>query len=323
MDQKKIGKYIAEKRKALGLTQLQLAEKLNMSDKSVSKWERGVCLPDVSVYTKLCGTLGISLNEFLAGEDLTEMEIVTKSEETIISIATDSKRSRRRTNFLVLLLVTITLLLFSMVAGPFANAFDEDQDGFFDGGIVLLPEDSAEALMANRLRGKDVDLYRYNMSEEDDHIQMRCYWYKDGKRINEDIILDYSFEGEHTGEGMIAMIDDQDAGSIEFKVLLEGDTYEYVNMAEYFDKLKFPPEGYDLPDWQETYNRSIYVPKTKMKKDWPNMEIGICVVAFDENPDMEITNTLGSTGFWPKARNYCPEIAEYDYAAYVTVKSWH
>ena len=101
MDQKKIGKYIAEKRKDLGLTQLQLAEKLNMSDKSVSKWERGVCLPDVSVYTKLCGTLGISLNEFLAGEDLTEMEIVTKSEETIISIATDSKRSRRITNCLV------------------------------------------------------------------------------------------------------------------------------------------------------------------------------------------------------------------------------
>ena len=50
MDLIKIGKYIAEKRKALGLTQKQLAEKLNMSDKSVSKWERGICLPDVSIY---------------------------------------------------------------------------------------------------------------------------------------------------------------------------------------------------------------------------------------------------------------------------------
>ena len=72
MDQKKIGKYIADKRKALGLTQVQLAEKLNMSNKSVSKWERGVCLPDVSLYSKLCDVLGISLNEFLAGEDLLE-----------------------------------------------------------------------------------------------------------------------------------------------------------------------------------------------------------------------------------------------------------
>ena len=54
MDLIKIGKYIAEKRKALGLTQKQLAEKLNMSDKSVSKWERGICLPDVSIYMEFC-----------------------------------------------------------------------------------------------------------------------------------------------------------------------------------------------------------------------------------------------------------------------------
>lgn len=54
MDLIKIGKYIASKRKALGLTQVQLAEKLGKSDKSVSKWERGICLPDVSVYIELC-----------------------------------------------------------------------------------------------------------------------------------------------------------------------------------------------------------------------------------------------------------------------------
>ena len=61
MDLVKIGKYIAGKRKALGMTQKQLAEKLNMSDKSVSKWERGICLPDVSVYMELCEILGISI----------------------------------------------------------------------------------------------------------------------------------------------------------------------------------------------------------------------------------------------------------------------
>ena len=67
MDLVKIGKYIAGKRKALGLTQVQVAEKLGMSDKSVSKWERGICLPDVSVYMELCGILGISLNELSPG----------------------------------------------------------------------------------------------------------------------------------------------------------------------------------------------------------------------------------------------------------------
>ena len=68
MDLIKIGKYIAGKRKDLGMTQRQLADKLNMSDKSISKWERGVCLPDVSVYLDLCQILGISPNELLGWE---------------------------------------------------------------------------------------------------------------------------------------------------------------------------------------------------------------------------------------------------------------
>ncbi len=64
MDLTKIGKYIASKRKKLGLTQKQLAEKLGMSDKSVSKWERGICLPDVSVYIQLCNILKINITRF-------------------------------------------------------------------------------------------------------------------------------------------------------------------------------------------------------------------------------------------------------------------
>lgn len=75
MDLIKIGKYIAFKRKEQGLTQKQLAEKLNMSDKSVSKWERGICLPDVSVYLELCKILDISIHEFLAGEDIPKEKI--------------------------------------------------------------------------------------------------------------------------------------------------------------------------------------------------------------------------------------------------------
>ena len=69
MDLIRIGQYIAGKRKALGLTQKQLAEKLGVSDKSVSKWERGVCLPDVSLYTKLCAALGITTEEIIAFGD--------------------------------------------------------------------------------------------------------------------------------------------------------------------------------------------------------------------------------------------------------------
>lgn len=86
MDIVKIGKYIAGKRKELGMTQRQLAEKVGVSDKSVSKGERGVCLPDVSLYSGLCSVLGISINEFLAGEDIERENIAQKSEENIIGV---------------------------------------------------------------------------------------------------------------------------------------------------------------------------------------------------------------------------------------------
>ena len=95
MDLVKIGKYIAGKRKALGMTQKQLAEKLNMSDKSVSKWERGICLPDVSVYMELCKILGISINEFLAGEDIDAENVEKKSEDNIIQVTKDSKKKQK------------------------------------------------------------------------------------------------------------------------------------------------------------------------------------------------------------------------------------
>ncbi|MBR4943336.1 MAG: helix-turn-helix transcriptional regulator [Clostridia bacterium] len=68
MNQIRIGKFIAECRKNKNLTQMQLAEKLNVTDKAVSKWERGISLPDTSIMLDLCKILDISVNELLSGE---------------------------------------------------------------------------------------------------------------------------------------------------------------------------------------------------------------------------------------------------------------
>jgi transcriptional regulator with XRE-family HTH domain len=67
MDQLKIGKFIAECRKQKQLTQLQLADKLGITDKAISKWERGIAMPDSSIMLELCDILGISVNELLNG----------------------------------------------------------------------------------------------------------------------------------------------------------------------------------------------------------------------------------------------------------------
>ena len=107
MDLIKMGKYIAGKRTGLGLTQKQLAEKLGMSDKSVSKWERGICLPDVSVYMELCDILEISINEFLAGEDISEENIIKKSEDNLIQMTKDSKYKQKNLKSIIVVLIII------------------------------------------------------------------------------------------------------------------------------------------------------------------------------------------------------------------------
>ena len=149
MDLVKIGKYIAGKRKDLGMTQKQLAEKLGMSDKSVSKWERGVCLPDVSVYSELCQILGISINEFLAGEDIVRENIDKKSEENIIGLATDSKQKQKRLKYIIgILLVTAAIVVLTVGIMIFRKNMPQNF-------IVPVDKDSIEMKTAEMLSGVD------------------------------------------------------------------------------------------------------------------------------------------------------------------------
>lgn len=110
MDLIKIGKYIAGKRKELGMTQKELGEKLGMSDKSVSKWEQGICLPDVSLFQDLCLILGISLNELFTGEDIVKDKFVEKAEENLLQISTDTKRQKKKFKFIIGILLLFVVL---------------------------------------------------------------------------------------------------------------------------------------------------------------------------------------------------------------------
>ena len=82
MDLRKIGKFIA-KRQEKGFTQESLAEELDISNRSVSKWERGICLPDAGNMTKLCKVLSVNYNELLSGEKLNQEDYEKKAEENL------------------------------------------------------------------------------------------------------------------------------------------------------------------------------------------------------------------------------------------------
>ena len=96
MDQIKIGKFISETRKALGITQRQLADALFISDKTVSKWECGKGLPEVSLMLPLCEELHITVNELLAGEKIEETEYKKKAEENMMNLVQENQENRKR-----------------------------------------------------------------------------------------------------------------------------------------------------------------------------------------------------------------------------------
>ncbi len=96
MNQIKTGKFIAEIRKAQGITQKQLADKLSISDKTVSKWECGKGMPEVSLMLPLCQTLGITVNDLLAGERVSAVDYQKKAEETIMDLVQENAENKKR-----------------------------------------------------------------------------------------------------------------------------------------------------------------------------------------------------------------------------------
>ena len=96
MDQMKIGKFIAERRKACGFTQAQLAEQLGITDRAVSKWETGRALPDASVMMSLCEILGITVNDLLSGEVVLMENYNKEMEKTLLELVKQKEESDKR-----------------------------------------------------------------------------------------------------------------------------------------------------------------------------------------------------------------------------------
>lgn len=113
MNQIKIGKFISESRKSKQITQEQLAEKLGVSKNAVSKWERGLNLPDASIMQELCYILEISLNELFAGERLKEKEIKKQSEKNLLEILKFSDDKNKKNKFLILITSALFIIAFA------------------------------------------------------------------------------------------------------------------------------------------------------------------------------------------------------------------
>lgn len=121
MDLRITGKFIAERRKEKGLTQVKLAEKLNVSEKTISKWECGNGFPDTTLMLPLCEVLGITANELLSGKMLTEEEYKTNAEQNLMVIK--AKQEQDTKHLLTLEFVVGYLATFSFFLSIFVASF--------------------------------------------------------------------------------------------------------------------------------------------------------------------------------------------------------
>lgn len=195
MDTVKIGKYIAQKRKNLGLTQRDIAEQLGMSDKSVSKWERGVCLPDVSVYMELCRIIGISLNEFIAGEDIEQVELQEKSEQNILDVTKDGNYKKRRLKAIIAVLVCICVAVTSLSGYLLWKRFHVETNY-----IEPFDQNSAEMRILKLVDAGPFVLYKFSTDKNISQATVMITCYEKGEKKYKHDVMTYGFKSDNVSD---------------------------------------------------------------------------------------------------------------------------
>ena len=115
VNQEKIGKFIANLRKEKNMTQQELAKKLGVTDRAISKWENGRGLPDYSLLQDLCDTLSISINELFSGEKISKEDYKTKAEENMSKLINDNYRKKKKINWIIAISVAVVYLSISII----------------------------------------------------------------------------------------------------------------------------------------------------------------------------------------------------------------
>lgn len=151
MEQIAIGKFIAKKRKEQNLTQEQLAERLGVSNKTVSKWETGKCMPDYAVVKSLCKELKISVSELMDGEEAEEKSVRIYDEEQMLDLLRRMQESEKQRKMLTGVLLIVMGIAFQALSHTVGGS---DVKNFFAG--LLLGMSVAEMLIGVYVAAKSV-----------------------------------------------------------------------------------------------------------------------------------------------------------------------
>ena len=151
MNQTAIGSYIAKKRREKNLTQEQLAEKLGVSNKTISKWENGKCMPDYSIIEQLCKELSVTLSELMDGEDAAEDSVRVYDDEQILDLLRRTQELERQKEILYGVILVVLGIACNAMSGTVSGS--EVQE-FISG--LLMGLSVAEILAGIVMTGKSI-----------------------------------------------------------------------------------------------------------------------------------------------------------------------
>ena len=151
MNQTTIGSYIAKKRREKNLTQEQLAEKIGVSNKTISKWENGKCMPDYSIIEQLCKELSVTLSELMDGEDAAEDSVRVYDDDQILELLHRTQELERQKG----VLCGFVLIILGIASSTLSrNTGGTDVQDFLSG--VLMGLSVAEILAGIVVFGKSI-----------------------------------------------------------------------------------------------------------------------------------------------------------------------
>lgn len=211
MDQIKTGLFIAEQRKKLGLTQAQLAKTISVSDRTISKWERGVGLPDVTLMLPLCEALHISVNDLLCGEKISVDNIQEKSDENVIKIV---KAYKKRSIGIFRLMLTVFFLVTLFIALILSDRYVSKQ--FSKAGLQL------GSIFENEIRQIKVNANNNEMTILQENIPLYKDWFSEEFELLDLPVCILLVDGS----GNVIAGTDVDASSEDYKMCFEQATTE-------------------------------------------------------------------------------------------------
>ena len=255
MDQSKIGKFIAECRKDNKLTQEQLAEKLGVTSKSISRWENGKTMPDLSLMRPLCDILDITINELISGERIEKKEYQKKSEENIINTINYSNKKTRFFKIFLGCLITIFLILVLMFVIDVRRMNKNEEVVFSTWGFKYFPainlnDEEIEIAVKNYLvRKGDEEYKRYEDSKT--FVSMRVFLIEEKEKEEKYNIYAWVLEGKYYLDGDEIK---QDSGfSIPHKFVVEK-IDGIFKVTDY----KIPRDGsYYVKDIKDIFPRNV------------------------------------------------------------------